>query len=447
MAARGTKHSTSHRVSKESVAKQFVRLYYNILNTHHEYLHQFYGAESTIVVSEMMVGGKTMTETADTEESVKDLLKSLYAEVDVKVDSSVPQFTVEGSVLLLITGTMSRKSFDEERVFTQALLLSPQENGFYIRTDTVHVLGKSQSSPMIQCFDAHGNEVANILSGEGADGQMSPTTPRTESDASGGMMIGQFSDAHRFATPVSTGSRNDIQTCTPPAHEADPHLTDGVKSSDSEDEHNNQGTYMMGGLPPMHGARPMARHMPNPVTGGLPMPPLPPMGMPPPYRGPMPIGRGHYREMSMSMNMGMAPPPVRAERRRSLSMGSDPRVLQAPPGHGVFIARLPFGIQPDDVAEAFAPFGPILGGADGIQVRDGRNGCYSFVIFENAASATNAIQKGAVVQGKRVYVEPRYPRQEATSSPSTPVPPAPTSSGSPPAPRSGIPTAPRRAAS
>lgn len=35
--------------------------------------------------------------------------------------------------------------------------------------------------------------------------------------------------------------------------------------------------------------------------------------------------------------------------------------------------------------------------------------------FESAASAQNAIQKGAVVQGKRVYVEPRYPRQENDS--------------------------------
>lgn len=52
------------------VAKQFVRLYYSILNTHHEYLHQFYGQESAIVISEMLEGGKTMTESADTQEVI-----------------------------------------------------------------------------------------------------------------------------------------------------------------------------------------------------------------------------------------------------------------------------------------------------------------------------------------------------------------------------------------
>jgi len=47
------------------------------------------------------------------------------------------------------------------------------------------------------------------------------------------------------------------------------------------------------------------------------------------------------------------------------------------------------------------------------QVRDGRNGCYAFVTFENPDSAQIAIQEGAVIQGKRVFIEPRYPRREA----------------------------------
>ena len=47
-----------------------------------------------------------------------------------------------------------------------------------------------------------------------------------------------------------------------------------------------------------------------------------------------------------------------------------------------------------------------------IQVRDGRNGCYAFVTFETPTAAQSAIDKGAVVQGKRVYVESRYPRQD-----------------------------------
>lgn len=44
------------------------------------------------------------------------------------------------------------------------------------------------------------------------------------------------------------------------------------------------------------------------------------------------------------------------------------------PGHGVFIARLPFGINAEQVEQSFAQFGPILNGANGIQVD-------TFVVF------------------------------------------------------------------
>ena len=106
------------------------------------------------------------------------------------------------------------------------------------------------------------------------------------------------------------------------------------------------------------------------------------------------------------------------------------------------------GMRPEEVEKAFSLFGPVLNGADGIQVRllfcvrfltdpqvrDGRNGCYAFVTFENCSSAAEAIEKGAIVQGKRVYVEPRYQRQDPVEQ-KYPVP----AMAMPPAPRTGMP--------
>lgn len=85
--------------------------------------------------------------------------------------------------------------------------------------------------------------------------------------------------------------------------------------------------------------------------------------------------------------------------------------------HSIFIARLPFGIQAEEVEQVFSLFGPILNGADGIQVRDGRNGCYAFLTFENSVSVAVAVAMGAVVQGRRVDVKPRYPKKKLDSSP------------------------------
>lgn len=92
-------------------------------------------------------------------------------------------------------------------------------------------------------------------------------------------------------------------------------------------------------------------------------PVIPPVMMPPPV--PMPPHPTQMAPMPYPMTMG---PASRYMRQRSMSMGCDPWSLQSQTGYGVFIARLPFGIQPADVEEAFSAFGPIFGGRDGIQV-------------------------------------------------------------------------------
>lgn len=379
----------AHRASKDSVAKQFVRLYYSILNMHHEHLYQFYGKSSTVVVSEMLEGGETMTEAAEDEESCRELLKWLYEDVTIKVDSAVPQFSVEGSVLLLVNGTMFRKSQKDERLFTQALLLAPQDNGFYIRTDTLHVLN-------------HGPTAANsdlqspfVWDDKEVSGCESPKTPRAEV-AEQGFRLSRQSTRNSVDEAPSRVQSREIQTATPPPHENALETSKSSGSEGDQDEFRSNPYF----------ARSSSQEAVVRQTIASPMHSLPPVMMPSMAMLP------HPAMGSMAMSMGVGPPQS-GLRRRSMSMGGDVRALQPASGFGVFIARLPFGIQARDVAEAFQEFGSIVGGVDGIQVRDGRNGCYAFVNFATSAASEAAIQKGATVQGKRVYVEPRYQRTEA----------------------------------
>lgn len=385
----------AHRASKDSVAKQFVRLYYSILNMHHEHLYQFYGKSSTVVVSEMLEGGETMTETAEDEESCRELLKWLYEDVTIKVDSAVPQFSVEGSVLLLVNGTMFRKSQKDERLFTQALLLAPQDNGFYIRTDTLHVLNHGPTSSARSDFQS-----PFVWDDKEVSGCESPKTPRAEM-AEQGFRLSRRSTRNSVDEAPSHGvPSREIQTATPPPHE---NALDTSKSSGSEaDQDEFRAAPYFGRSCSQDAAHSqVVRQTIAPPIHSLPPVMMPSMAMLP-----------HPPMGSMAMSMGMGPPQA-GLRRRSMSMGGDVRTLQPSSGFGVFIARLPFGIQARDVAEAFQEFGTIVGGVDGIQVRDGRNGCYAFVNFASATASEAAIQKGATVQGKRVYVEPRYQRPEA----------------------------------
>lgn len=374
-----TPDSTQTRVSKQAVAKQFVRLYYSILNTHNGYLYQFYGKNSTVTVRETMREKETLTETAEEEQSVKTLLQSLYSDVSVKVDSAVPQFSVDDTVLLHVNGTMHRTSTDSKRAFTQAFVLCPQENGYYVRTDVTHVLSCGHRHPLLGYWGHDAR--TRVTSGVSEKSEASREVP---------LQIGSFQGG------VPEDGVQDIRTATPPLEDAPLHKS---ASRESDPDPEELSTRKQPWIVRPKGAKTSS------VTHSIAMPAAvvmaPPMAIP------------FVPPTSMAFPLAM---PPRYMRQRSMSMGGDPWAVHTQMGHGVFIARLPFGVQPADVEEAFSAFGPILGGRDGIQVRDGRNGCYAFVTFENAESAHRAIQQGAVLQGKRVFIEPRFPRRDAEAA-------------------------------
>lgn len=410
-----TTTQTRPRVNRQAVAKQFVRLYYGILNTHPEFLYQFYGKNSTVTVSETMEEGETLMETAEDETAVKELLKALYSDVSVRIETAVPQFSVDESILLHVNGSMYRQRSDTHRAFTQAFVLFPQENGYYIRTDIAHVLGFYYQNPMLQnqwaAESVNADPWANVM--EARNGAQETSASISSSEQSVPLRLGTYQGslaADEGTTTATNRNSKEIRTETPPLEDAPRHSAKSQGSDHDSDEFPKRSA----------SSQPWIIRPQSAVSNTVchPMVAPPPMATMHSLQSVMPVAPVHMAHgpvgaMPYAMTMAAAP-PANYLRHRSMSMGCDPWKMQAANGgKGVFIARLPFGVQPAEVEEAFSQFGPIEGGRDGIQVRDGRNGCYAFVTFEKAESAQTAIQQGAVLQGKRVFVEPRYPRQEA----------------------------------
>ena len=71
------------------MTKQFVRLYYGILNTHPEQLFQFYGENSTVIVSAFGTGAPaTFTDTAESREARTE--RKGFGSVNVRLEYSAP---------------------------------------------------------------------------------------------------------------------------------------------------------------------------------------------------------------------------------------------------------------------------------------------------------------------------------------------------------------------
>jgi len=371
----------------ESITREFVRIYYGILNSHPDQLFQFYGDNSTVIVSEFGSGASSFTETADSRESIRQLLKKVFAGITCKIKTAIPQGTVDGGMLLLVSGmltkTQSTSQGGNEHCFTQALVLAPQKNGYYVLNDTLHIMGSLEDDALKKrAAEETPGHSGRFYPNYNSRNSIGPVTPRP-----GG-----------HTSPLNTGRRSLSSDGTRHKSDSDSDSSTCKESQQRKPKPRQRSLVQMAPQLRMH---------------------KPFMSVPP--CGPHPNG--------MPLHVGVGVPPPQVAPSHPGGNKSESRPVPTHPGHGVFIARLPFGIQADAVAEAFSEFGPVLNGADGIQVRDGRNGCYAFVTFENCSSAAAAIEKGAIVGGKRVYVEPRFPRQDAVEQkypvPPTAIPPAP----------------------
>lgn len=172
------------------------------------------------------------------------------------------------------------------------------------------------------------------------------------------MQIGSF---HSTAAPEDNAITGDIRTATPPLEDA-PLKARESRESDQETEDVTAKKQQQPWIVRPHAKKTSVMH---PPAVSLPAAVPPPVMMAPA----MAMPALHLPPTSMAFPLAVPPPAAaRYMRQRSMSVGGDPWGVQGQMGYGVFIARLPFGVQPADVEEAFSAFGPILGGRDGIQV-------------------------------------------------------------------------------
>lgn len=163
----------AHRVSRE-----FTRIYYQVMNDNPDFLHQFYGHDSKVTVSETQDDGSNLTVRADTLELIKGLTLRMFADVRVSLTNITPQLSLAGSVQLMVSGVMHQKNCDEERLFTQALLLAKQNQGYFVLNDTVHVHSRSSSWKVLNVREERGTTETVAETAKGV-----PTPPQETEEA------------------------------------------------------------------------------------------------------------------------------------------------------------------------------------------------------------------------------------------------------------------------
>ncbi|GJQ11275.1 hypothetical protein GpartN1_g3066.t1 [Galdieria partita] len=121
------------------VGQQFVKTYYDVLSKKPEHLFRFYKEDSQFTVATGVLDKATL-QTAQGQEQIGKLVKNIpFGSCNYKLSSVDAQGSSNGSIVVQVTGYIALEG-SPLRNFAQTFILNPQEKGFYVRNDILHML-------------------------------------------------------------------------------------------------------------------------------------------------------------------------------------------------------------------------------------------------------------------------------------------------------------------
>ncbi|KAM0867711.1 hypothetical protein ACQ4PT_041803 [Festuca glaucescens] len=127
--------------SAQVVGSMFVNQYYHILNGSPDQVHKFYKDASTIG----WAGSDGVMEYATTLPDINKKIMSMdFSKYLTKIDNADAVLSINGSALVVVTGSFTSVSDDVCQRFTQTFLLAPQETGgYFVLNDILRFLSES----------------------------------------------------------------------------------------------------------------------------------------------------------------------------------------------------------------------------------------------------------------------------------------------------------------
>uniref|UniRef100_A0A8R7R595 NTF2 domain-containing protein n=1 Tax=Triticum urartu TaxID=4572 RepID=A0A8R7R595_TRIUA len=125
------------------VGTYFLRNYYNLLQQNPDVVHQFYSEASTMVRVDDLNGTNT---TANSMMDIHSLIMSLnFTQIEIKTANFANSWG--DGVLVMVSGLVQTKEYNNQRKFIQMFFLAPQEKGYFVLNDYFHFVDQEQVQP------------------------------------------------------------------------------------------------------------------------------------------------------------------------------------------------------------------------------------------------------------------------------------------------------------
>uniref|UniRef100_A0A7N8XWA4 GTPase activating protein (SH3 domain) binding protein 1 n=2 Tax=Mastacembelus armatus TaxID=205130 RepID=A0A7N8XWA4_9TELE len=151
--SRLTKEMVMEKPSAQLVGREFVRQYYTLLNQAPDYLHRFYGKNSSYVHGGLDSNGKPAEAVYGQSEIHKRVMALSFRDCHTKIRHVDAHATLNEGVVVQVMGELSN-NMQPMRKFMQTFVLAPEgtvANKFYVHNDVFRyqdeVFGDSDSEP------------------------------------------------------------------------------------------------------------------------------------------------------------------------------------------------------------------------------------------------------------------------------------------------------------
>uniref|UniRef100_A0AAY4EP10 GTPase activating protein (SH3 domain) binding protein 1 n=1 Tax=Denticeps clupeoides TaxID=299321 RepID=A0AAY4EP10_9TELE len=148
-----TKEMVMEKPSAQLVGREFVRQYYTLLNQAPDYLHRFYGKNSSYVHGGLDSNGKPAEAVYGQSEIHKKVMALKFQDCHTKIRHVDAHATLNEGVVVQVMGELSN-NMQPMRKFMQTFVLAPEgtvANKFYVHNDIFRyqdeIFGDSESEP------------------------------------------------------------------------------------------------------------------------------------------------------------------------------------------------------------------------------------------------------------------------------------------------------------
>uniref|UniRef100_A0A8C7FV76 GTPase activating protein (SH3 domain) binding protein 1 n=1 Tax=Oncorhynchus kisutch TaxID=8019 RepID=A0A8C7FV76_ONCKI len=390
--------------SAQLVGREFVRQYYTLLNQAPDYLHRFYGKNSSYVHGGLDNNGKPVESVYGQSEIHKKVLALNFRDCHTKIRHVDAHATLNEGVVVQVMGELSN-DMQPMRKFMQTFVLAPEgtvANKFYVHNDVFRyqdeVFGDSDSEPPEESDEDVEEMEERVPSPEVAQEEAAAfykQTPCTE--------------AKRPEEEVALTPEPEAEPEAEPESEAEPDVVDGKRGLEPETLQQQEHTTEEQGE-----QCPVSSPLPSATTDPAPAPPfswasvtsknLPPSGAVPvsgipPHVVKVPSApprvevkteaaaqRTQPRGDQRPREARPGPPPVRGprpgvregEQGESSEIG---RVVRYPDAHQLFVGNVPHDVDKAELKEFFQQYGTVL------ELRINSGGKlpnFGFVVFDDS---------------------------------------------------------------